>query len=348
MSGHRRGVGLTPMETRRDVIVAAAVLADELGYEAFAVPEGWGLDSVPILTEIALRTDRIGVASGILSVWGRTPATLAMTAATLHQVSGGRFALGLGTSTRALAEGFHDIPFEHPAARLREAVTGVRALLGGLPARLRQSPDARPLRLGQPPAPEVPIWVAALGRHTTAVAAELADGWIPALVARDQLPGWTARLSQARDNHDVTLPPLTVSAGPVTAVADDDGAAREIVASCIAWYLGSMGDIYRSSVSGQGYASEVSAIVAANPRPSPRRGTVPPDAQVILDQLAAYGTADQVGEQLRSWDPVTDIVTILLPPGLPWPAIEATIRAAAPAAAPAPGPGEPARLAAGT
>src|SRR5262249_39822284 len=211
----------TPMETRRDVIVRGAVLADELGYEIFALPEGWGLDPGPILTEIALRTARIRLASGILSVWGRTPATLAMTAATLHQVSGGRFALGLGTSTRALAEGFHDIPFERPAARLRDAVTGVRALLAGRPAPPRAGREARRLRLGQPPAPEVPIWVAALGRHTTTVAAELADGWIPALVARDQLPAWTARLSQARENHDSTLPPLTVSAGPVTVVAED-------------------------------------------------------------------------------------------------------------------------------
>src|SRR5690348_15344264 len=116
----RRGAGLTPMETRRDVIVRAAVLADQLGYEIFAVPEGWGLDSVPVLTEIALRTTRIQVASGILSVWGRTPATLAMTAATLHQVSGGRHVLGLGASTRALAEGFPDVPFEHPAEKLRD------------------------------------------------------------------------------------------------------------------------------------------------------------------------------------------------------------------------------------
>ena len=68
----RRGVGLTPMETRRDVIVRAAVLADQLGYETFAVPEGWGLDSVPVLTEIALRTTAIRLASGVLSVWGRT------------------------------------------------------------------------------------------------------------------------------------------------------------------------------------------------------------------------------------------------------------------------------------
>ena len=172
VTARRRGVALTPMETRRDVIVRAAMLADELGYETFSVPEGWGLDSIPVLTEIALRTTAIKVVSGIMSVWGRTPATLAMTAATLHQVSTGRFVLGLGASTSALAEGFHDIPFEHPAARLRDAVTKVRALLGGQPAQLDHASSARPLRLGQPPAPEVPIWVAALGEHTMRVAAE--------------------------------------------------------------------------------------------------------------------------------------------------------------------------------
>src|SRR5215469_5207459 len=200
------------METRRDVIVRAAVLADELGYEVFALPEGWGLDSTPVLTEIALRTARIRLASGILSVWGRTPATLAMTAATLHQVSGGRYVLGLGASTKALVEGFHDIPFEHPAAKLRDVVTKVRALLAGQPAELAHAPAARPLRLGQPPAPELPIWVAALGPHTIRVAAELGDGWIPALVARDRLPGWTAQLRQVRE---AAAPPLTIVAGPL-------------------------------------------------------------------------------------------------------------------------------------
>jgi alkanesulfonate monooxygenase SsuD/methylene tetrahydromethanopterin reductase-like flavin-dependent oxidoreductase (luciferase family) len=104
------------METRRDVIVRAAVLADELGYEIFALPEAWGLDPAPVLTEIALRTARIRLVCGVLSVWGRTPATLAMTAATLHHVCGGRYVLGLGASTKALAEGFHDTAFEHPAA----------------------------------------------------------------------------------------------------------------------------------------------------------------------------------------------------------------------------------------
>ena len=110
MTAVRRGVALTPMETRRDVIVRAAVLADELGYETFSVPEGWGLDSTAVLTEIALRTARIQIASGVLSVWGRTPATLAMTAATLHQICGGRYVLGLGAGHRRS---------DHPGRRAR-------------------------------------------------------------------------------------------------------------------------------------------------------------------------------------------------------------------------------------
>jgi alkanesulfonate monooxygenase SsuD/methylene tetrahydromethanopterin reductase-like flavin-dependent oxidoreductase (luciferase family) len=326
------------METRRDVIVRAAVLADKLGYEVFAVPEGWGLDSIPVLTEIALRTSTIRIASGVLSVWGRTPATLAMTAATLHQVSGGRFALGLGTSTKALAEGFHDVPFEHPAGKLCDSVTRVRALLDGLPAQLHRVPEARPLRLGQPPAPGVPIWVAALGDQTTRVAAERGDGWLPAFMARDQLPAWAARLGQLREAATPGAPALTVVTGPIAAADENPEAARDIVATCVAWYLTAMGDVYRRSVSGQGYAAEVQAILAANPRPSPRHGTVPRDAEVILDQLTAHGTSAQVRQRLLSWDRAADIVTILLPPGLPWPSIEATLLAAAPGTAHEPGP----------
>jgi alkanesulfonate monooxygenase SsuD/methylene tetrahydromethanopterin reductase-like flavin-dependent oxidoreductase (luciferase family) len=319
------------METRRDVIVRAAVLADDLGYETFAVPEGWGLDSTPVVTEIALRTTTIRVASGVLSVWGRTPATLAMTAATLHQVCGGRYVLGLGASTRALAEGFHDSRFERPAGRLRDVVTEVRALLRGLPARLDQVPAARPLRLGQAPVPELPIWIAALGEQTTRVAAELGDGWIPALVARDRVAAWATRLSRLREATASHQRPLTVATGPITAAAADPGTARDIVAACTAWYLSAMGDVYARSMSDQGYADEVKAIIAANPRPSPGRATVPPEGQAVLDQLAAYGTGDQVRAQLEPWDQAADIVTILLPPGLPWDTIETTLRAAAPA-----------------
>ena len=248
-----------------------------------------------------------------------------MTAATLSQISGGRYVLGLGASTRALAEGFHDVPFALPADRLADTVTAVRALLTGEPARLRHTRDARPLRLGLPPAPEVPIWLAALGPRTLQVAAELADGWLPALVARDRLAGLVDQLVRPPG-----LPPLTVAAGPLTVADDGAGTARDTAAACIAWYVTAMGDVYARSLTDQGYGAEVEAIRAANPRPSLRSGRVPPEAEAVLDQLTAIGTADSVRGQLDRWDDLADIVVLGLPPGLPEEAIEATLRAAAP------------------
>jgi alkanesulfonate monooxygenase SsuD/methylene tetrahydromethanopterin reductase-like flavin-dependent oxidoreductase (luciferase family) len=194
--------------------------------------------------------------------------------------------------------------------------------------------------MGQPPVPEMPIWVAALGRHTTRVAAELGDGWIPALVARDRLPAWAAQLNRLREAAVPHARPLTVAAGPIAAADENPAAARDIAAACTAWYLSAMGEVYARSVSGQGYAAQVQAIIAANPRPSPGRATVPPGAQDVLDQLAAYGTGEQVREQLQAWDHAADIVTLLLPPGLPWRTIEATLLAARPDQ-PADVPGSP-------
>ena len=330
LTARRRGVAFTPMETRRDIIVRAARLADELGYETVALPEGWGLDSTPVLTEIALRTRQIRLASGVLSVWGRTPATLAMTAATLHDISGGRFVLGLGASTRALVEGFHDTAFEHPAAKLREVTTKVRALLAGEPAHLDTVPGAQPIRLGQPPAPDLPIWLAAMGERTARVAAELGDGWFPAMVTRDRLAGWVPQLDRLRAAAGWRAQALTIAAGPITVVNDDSRTARGIAASCTAWYVCAMGDVYARFLSEQGYGEEVRAILAANPRPSPQRGGVPAEAQVVLDQLSAYGTPDRVRDLLEPWDGVVDIVMIGLPPGLSWHSIEATLRTAAP------------------
>jgi alkanesulfonate monooxygenase SsuD/methylene tetrahydromethanopterin reductase-like flavin-dependent oxidoreductase (luciferase family) len=331
--GRRRGVALTPMETRRDVILRTARLADQLGYEMFALPEGWGLDSTTVLTEIALLTRQITIVSGVLSVWGRTPATLAMTAATLNQISDGRYVLGLGASTKALVEGFHDVPFHRPADRLRDVTTKVRLLLAGERARLDQAPDARPLRLGQPAAPDVPIWLAALGPRTVQVAAELGDGWFPVMAARDHLATWAPQVNRHRETAaepSLAGRPLTVAAGPMT-VADTDGvAARDVAADCIAWYLCAMGDVYARFVSDQGYAADVQAIIAANPRPSPQRGVVPVAAEAVLDQLTAYGTREQVRDQVESWHKAADIVMIGLPPGLPWQTIEATLHAAAP------------------
>jgi alkanesulfonate monooxygenase SsuD/methylene tetrahydromethanopterin reductase-like flavin-dependent oxidoreductase (luciferase family) len=247
-----------------------------------------------------------------------------MTSATLDQITGGRFVLGLGVSTPALAEGLHDTPFAHPAERLASTITGVRALLAGEPARLHTVPTARALRLGIPPAPTVPIWVGALSPGTLRVTAEAADGWLPALVARDRLAALVAGLRADREL------PLTVVAGPITVSDEDSGTARHLAAACVAWYVCAMGDVYARSLTNQGYGAEVRAIRAANPRPSPRSCVIPAEAEQLLTQLAVTGAPGHLDAQLESWHELADVVMLGIPPGIPWPVIESTLRAGAP------------------
>jgi alkanesulfonate monooxygenase SsuD/methylene tetrahydromethanopterin reductase-like flavin-dependent oxidoreductase (luciferase family) len=316
----RRGLAVVPMETRRDVIVRAATLADELGYEVFSVAEGWGLDSTVLLAELALATRQITLVSGVLSVWGRSPATIAMAAATLHQLSGGRFILGLGASSPQLVEGWHDIAYERPAARLRDVTSRVRALLNGERVALSAAPSARALRLGQPPVPDLPIWLAATGERTIQIAVDLADGWNPIYLRRERFGELAVDIAKQRG----ATRPITVAAGPFTVVDPDVTAARAAAAACTATYLGAMGDIYPRLVAGQGLAAEVDLVRASR--------TIPDEAQVLLDEFTAYGPAATVREQLEPWDVTVDITMVGLPPGLPWPQIEATVRAGAPTA----------------
>jgi 5,10-methylenetetrahydromethanopterin reductase len=305
----RRGVALTPMEIRHDVIVRTAQLADDLGYEVFSVAEGWGLDATVVLAEIAAKTKRITLLAGVLSVWGRSPATIAMSAATLHQLSGGRFILGLGASTRQLVEGWHDVEFANPARRLREVATAVRALLAGDRARLRTALGARSLRLGLPAAADLPIWIAATGKRTLPIAAEVADGWYPIYLRRDEIT-----------RHRTSA--ITTAGGPFTVVDPDVGAARAAVAACTAQYLTQMGDLYPDLITAQGLGTEVELVRAA--------GAVPAAAQPLLDEFTAYGDPASVQQQLQRWDEVVDITMVGLPPGLPWEQIEATLLAATP------------------
>ena len=119
----RVGVGFTPFETRTDVIVSLAGHAEDVGLDRVDVAEGWTHDSLIILAELAARTSRIGLGTSIVSVWGRSPATMALGAAGLQRLSGGRFSLGIGAGSPPLAEGFHGRRWDRPLARLRETLT---------------------------------------------------------------------------------------------------------------------------------------------------------------------------------------------------------------------------------
>jgi alkanesulfonate monooxygenase SsuD/methylene tetrahydromethanopterin reductase-like flavin-dependent oxidoreductase (luciferase family) len=206
----------------------------------------------------------------------------------------------------------------------------VRALLAGERVTLVAVPAGRPLRLGVPPAPELPIWIAATGPRTVRVVADLADGWFPLFLRRDECGRLGAEIGRLRAAEGSPRNRITVAAGPFTVVDPDIGAARAVAGDCVFRYLAAMGEIYPRVVAAQGLGAYVDLVRAANPAPGRGPGIVPDSAQILLDEFTAYGDAAGVEDQLRQWDDVVDVTMVAIPPGIPWPQIEATLRAAAP------------------
>ncbi len=137
----------------RELYLKAAILADELGYDSFWLPEAWGYEIFSLLTEMALKTKRIKLGTGIVNVFSRSPGLLAMNAATVDEISEGRLMLGIGTSGAKVIEGFHGRAFKKPLTQLRDVIRVTRTLLSG--GRLHESDaklsDLRPFPLGLSP-----------------------------------------------------------------------------------------------------------------------------------------------------------------------------------------------------
>lgn len=302
-----------PLENRREVLIALATEADRLGYEAFSLPETWAYDVTVLLAEAAVKTDTIRLATGIVGVWSRSAGALAMAAATLSAVSGGRFSLGLGASTPQLAEGLHDVPFTAPIARLRRIVAQVRALLRGDRIPLAQATAARALKLNVAPGAGVPIYLAALADESVRLAGELADGWLPFLYPRSHLAAGRALLAEGAARRGETTPASIVAPSVPTSVAEDEAGAREGAAWFVAFYLTAMGALYRQSLVRRGFAKEVEIVLAAN---TPRfTGAVPEAAERLLEELTVFGTPAQARARLARWHAAgADLPILLLRP----------------------------------
>ena len=292
-------VSFMPLENRREVIAELATSADRAGFDGFYLPETWAYDTTVLLAEAAVKTSRIRLGTGIIGVWNRSAATIAMAAATLASLSSGRFVLGLGASTPQLAEGLHDVPFGAPLARMRRMVGQIRALLRGDRIPLAVTTAARPLKLNVPSASAVPIHLAAIGDESVRLTGEIADGWVPFMYPLRQLPQGVAQLREGaeRGGHPERLP--TVCASVPAVVSADAARAREGAAWFVSFYVVSMGTFYRDSLTRQGFGKEVQAVLAAN---APRfQGAVPPDAEELLEQLIVFGTPAEARRRLQRW-----------------------------------------------
>jgi F420-dependent oxidoreductase-like protein len=246
---------------RRELIECVRA-AEACGYESFWMPEAWGRDAFIELTTLASRTEKIKLATGVVNVFSRSPALLAMSAATIDEISGGRFSLGLGTSGPKVIEGFHGVQYEKPLTRLRETIEIIRLALAGERIDFKgESFNVSRFKLGfKPLRKTIPIYVAALRPRSIRLAAETADGWLPTCWPIEKLGETAAEMQRIREQTRgenfgfETAPFLNI------AVSDDLRKARDEARLPIAYYVGGMGDYYHASISRLGWAGEADRI----------------------------------------------------------------------------------------
>jgi F420-dependent oxidoreductase-like protein len=291
--------------------------AERLGYSSVWTAEAYGSDAVAPAAWIAARTTRIHVGTGIMQIPARTPAMTAMTAMTLDALSGGRFRLGLGVSGPQVAEGWHGVAFGKPLVRTREYVEVVRTVLKReKPLEFRgeyyQIPFAGPnaTGLGKPlksilhGRASLPIYLAAVGPKNVALAAEIADGWIPVFYSarrgqmfREWLDAGFKAGGRSPAAFDI-MPMVAVVVGP------DVAACRAAVKPRLALYVGGMGargrNFYNDIARRYGYeeaAKTIQDLYLAGRKVEAEAAV--PDA--LVDEVALCGPKERVSDQLAEW-----------------------------------------------
>ena len=290
-----------------------AVEAEKLGLDVCWVAEAWGADAPSLLGYLAARTESMLLGSGVIQVGTRSPVTIAQTAMTLAQLSGGRFLLGLGVSGPQVLEGLHGVPFGRPLARMRETVEIVRRVFTGEKVSFsgsqyqipRPGGESRPMRVSLPPV-SVPVYLASLSPRMLELTGEVADGWLGTSFVPEgaaayftHLDAGLARAGRTRADLDVCQGAEVNLVGEADLAATLAGRKKEL-----AFSLGGMGsataNFYNDAYSRQGWAQ-----VAAEVRERWQAGDRDGAAALVTDEMVLattlIGTEDMVRARLKTW-----------------------------------------------
>ncbi|MFC5748251.1 LLM class F420-dependent oxidoreductase [Actinomadura rugatobispora] len=282
------------------------------GLDVVTVPEAYTFDAVSHLGYIAARTSRVELATSILNIYSRTPALLAMTAAGLDHVSGGRFSFGVGSSGPQVIEGFHGVPFDAPLGRTREVVAICRQAWGRERAephgRHHDVPPTSPKPVSPPVRPSIPMTLAALGPKNIALAAELFEAWQPIFYhpeLADEVFGES--LAEGRAKRDPLLPDLRVIADAKFFLSDDEHeleAARAGVRAALALYIGGMGargkNFYHRLVTRLGFgaaANEIQDLYLGGSKDAAAAAV--PDT--LVDSISLVGGPDHIEARVAAY-----------------------------------------------
>jgi F420-dependent oxidoreductase-like protein len=313
-------LGYAPPGTNPADLFPLVQEAERLGFDSVWVAEAWGTDAVSVLGWLAAKTERIKLGSAIMQIPGRTPANAAMTAATLDLLSGGRFLLGLGTSGPQVVEGWHGQPWGKPLGKTREYVEIVRTALRrevvaheGDHYRIPWDGEGatglgKPLKLMlRPLRAEIPIYLAALGPKNVALAAEIADGWLPIFVAPE-------RFADAFGPSLAAAPPgFEIAATASVFVGDDVPALHDALRPYVALYVGGMGakgrNFYNALVRRYGWEEEAERIQELY-LAGKQREAIAAVPDELVDAVSLVGPKERIAERLEAWreTPVTTLV----------------------------------------
>ncbi len=298
---------------------ALAEEAERCGFHSVWTSEAYGSDAVSPLAWIGSRTTNVRLGTAIMQMPARSPATTAATVATLDLLSGGRVLLGLGTSGPQVAEGWHGQAWGKPLTRTREYVEIVRAILRR-EAPLEHhgehydipysGPDAtglgKPLRIiVHPPRAEVPIYLAAIGPKNVALAAEIADGWLPIFFSPERfaethlpmLEEGFARRGGRPEGWDL-------AAHVPVVVTDDVAAGRDFLKPILALYVGGMGakgkNFYTRLAERYGYA-DAAATIQDLYLAGKKNEAIAAVPDALVDEVALVGDRARIGDRLAAF-----------------------------------------------
>ena len=268
--------------------IATAREAEARGYHTAWLGEVSGYDAIVMSTVVATHTERLVVANGVLPVQTRTPVILGMAAASLNHLAPGRFALGLGLSSKTIVEQWHGLSFSPALGQIREAVEIVRQVASGE----RVNHEGKFYRVknfrltSPPPAAPVRVYLAALGPEMLELAGEIADGVLLNWIPPEAVPASITHLETGARRAGRTLDGFEIASFVRTCVTDDATAARETLARDITGYA--TVDVYASFFRTAGYPDEVAAVVAAWAS-GDRAGAVKRVSPRMLDGLGVVG-----------------------------------------------------------
>ena len=285
--------------------------AERLGVDMAFAAEAWWSDAVTPLAFLADKTHTIKLATGIMQTTARTPARTAMSALTLHDLSGGRFVLGLGASGPQVVEGLHSTRYHRPLARLRETVEICRMIFAGKKVQYQgkvfQMPlpdsEGKAIKVAHEPV-DIPIYLATLGPNALRYTGEAANGWLGTSFSPDQPDAHLGYLREGATKARRTLDDLDLCVSVRIELGDDLEAMIAKRKPAVAFNMGGMGsaetNFYNDAFKRAGYAEDALAIQQLwldGKRDEAARRV--PDAMVT--QFQALGDTATVTQRLRAY-----------------------------------------------